>query len=162
VDNYLDVTKYAQETDISGKEKISYINMIFKSFVGGLVSFSLHWGSCLAVRVASSGSISPMLCASRLRSPLLILGHPRYQGLCFFLEMLPTFPLQSVSGFHSFSRAFGHVSCPSPHLIPNLHPPFPSPSPLSSSSLPSSASYDYFIPPSKRESSFFACAFLLV
>jgi hypothetical protein len=35
--------------------------LFVESFVGGLVSLSLHWDSCLATGVALSGSISPVL-----------------------------------------------------------------------------------------------------
>ena len=46
-----------------------------ESFMGGLVSLLLLWGSCWLQEVVSSGSISPVLCCeSQLRSTLLILG----------------------------------------------------------------------------------------
>jgi hypothetical protein len=48
-----------------------------------------------------------------------------------------------------------------PLPAPNSDPPFTSPPPLSPNSLPPSVSYDYFIPPSKWDSSILNRAFLL-
>jgi hypothetical protein len=52
-----------------------------ESFVGGLVSLSLHWGSCLAIGGHLFRFHSPHCCESQLRSLLLIFG------LCLVLEM---------------------------------------------------------------------------
>ena len=129
------------------------------SFVCGLVSLLLHWGSCLATEGDLFRFYFPNAMKSQLSLLHWFLGTSLTPDLCHILEMSNTFPPPSVSDLHSFSWPSGHFSCPSPYLI--LKSQSPSYLHLPPSSSPPSASYDYFIPPSKWDSSILMCAFLL-
>ena len=99
--------------------------------------------------------------ACHLSSPPLTLGsllHPRSLGLPRESSQPP--PLQTATDFHPFFHPSDTLSCLSPDtwswLSIFLSILFPS------RSLPPSASYDYFVPPSKRSSNIFTWAFLLL
>jgi hypothetical protein len=82
----------------------------------------------------------PPCLESQLRSHPLILGSLYYPRSLAGPKDAASHPLHlSAAHFHSFSWLSDHLSCLSPHLV--LNPPFP----LSLSSLPPSAFYDYFI-----------------
>ena len=90
-----------------------------ESFMGGLVSLSLHWESCLAAEVVSSGFMSPLLgtLAKVTHIDSWELPYPRS------LE-LPRDPTPSAAAvFHSILHPSGPLSCLSPYLI--LNPPIP-------------------------------------
>lgn len=130
-----------------------------ESFMGGLVSFSLHWGSYLAIGGASSGIMSPLL-GILVKVTLIDQGASPIQGLWDFLEICPMsltpgnfrFPFILLDPWTS-----GPLSCLSPYLVLLLFP-----SHLPSSSLPLSAFYDYFVPPHNGDSSILDWFFLLV
>jgi hypothetical protein len=105
-----------------------------ESFVCWLMSLSLHWISCLVTEDGLFRFHIPKIGSHRFLGTFLI------PSLCLLLEIPPTALPLSVTDFYSFLWPSKHLSCPFPYMI--LKPPFPFPSPLPSSSLPPSASYD--------------------
>lgn len=96
--------------------------------------------------VASSGSMSPLLSipAKVIR---IDSWEPPPSQVSGSRDPPKKTVLQEASDFHSFSWPSGPFSCLFQHLL--LPPPFSSLFPLLPSSLPPSATYDYFIPHSK-------------
>ena len=107
-----------------------------ESFVGGLVSLSLHWGSCLATEGTSSGSVTPVLWITAKVTfidswaPPLSLSCPPPPHAHQFQISIHSQGHLAISPI-SLHTWFWHPHSP--------HYPLP----------PSSLSYDYFIPPSK-------------
>ena len=103
----------------------------------------------------------PQCCESQLRCPL-ILGHLPYPRSLSLPGDAPNLPAPFKCRFSSIIMAIW----PSLQFLPTPDPEHPTHTFLSSSpqpsSLPPSASYDYFISPSKRSSIIFAWAFLFV
>jgi hypothetical protein len=121
-----------------------------KSFVGGLVSLSLHWGSCLAIggdlfrfHISSAMHLLHKVSAKALTPGSL----PDPIRSLELLEIPLILTPSSSFRFTFILLVFRPSLLPLP--APNSDPPFTSPPPLSPNSLPPSVSYDYFIPPSK-------------
>jgi hypothetical protein len=102
-----------------------------ESFVDGLLSLSLHWGSCLPTREERwPFQVSYLQCCeSQLRSPPLILGHllyprsPSYSG-----NADPTATPVNCRSIHSHGHLV--ISFVPLHIgsgIPPTFPPIPSP-----------------------------------
>lgn len=99
-------------------------------FVGRLVFLSFHWGSCLATRSCHCIFYNP---TARSVRKVITKTHGSLPLLWYVLEMFPNPHPLPAADF--------------PQLTLNL--PSSSPSPLPPCLLPPSASYNYFISPSK-------------
>jgi hypothetical protein len=118
-----------------------------ESFVGVLESLITPLGFLSDYR--SWPHLVPYLqcCVSQLRTPSMILGYLSYPSSLTVPGDAPSPPYFSDVDFHSFSWLSGYPSCLSPYRF--LTPTIPSPYTFPSSSFPPSASYDYFLFPSK-------------
>ena len=109
-------------------------NFLVESFVGGLMSLSLHWGSCMTTEGdlfrfhVSTGISAKVTHIDSWEFPhLMSLGLPKYS---------PQPQLLAASDFHSFPWPSRSLSCLSTHIT---LPPFSSSflsHPLTSLSLP--------------------------
>ena len=86
-----------------------------------MVSLLLHWGSCPATAGGLFWFHIPNIGESELRSTSLISVHLLYCGTLCHPGEAPTSSPQSLAHLHSLSWPCSHLSCPSPHLIPNPH-----------------------------------------
>jgi hypothetical protein len=118
-----------------------------ESFMGGLVSLLLHWGSCMPTGGGFFRIHIPNVVSHRWGHPHWFLGSSLIPSLCLILEMSPTASPQSSEDFHSFSRLSSHLFYFSPHLI--LNPPHSSSPPLFFLDPSLDLPHNYFIPLSK-------------